>query len=67
MNELGVAAYCRVSTNHEEQESGLETQVRKVVQAAVKQVELDVAFFVRKGNVQSRVQIVCFRVGKRPV
>lgn len=27
MNKLRVAAYCRVSTNHEEQESSLETQI----------------------------------------
>ena len=27
MEKLRVAAYCRVSTNHEEQESSLETQV----------------------------------------
>lgn len=27
MNKLKVAAYCRVSTNHEEQESSLETQI----------------------------------------
>lgn len=27
MDKLRVAAYCRVSTNHEEQESSLETQV----------------------------------------
>ncbi len=27
MNNLRVAAYCRVSTNHEEQESSLETQI----------------------------------------
>ncbi len=27
MSKLKVAAYCRVSTNHEEQESSLETQV----------------------------------------
>ncbi len=27
MNKLKVAAYCRVSTNHEEQESSLKAQV----------------------------------------
>ncbi len=27
MNKLRVAAYCRVSTNHEEQEPSLETQI----------------------------------------
>ena len=27
MRELRVAAYCRVSTNHEEQESSLEAQI----------------------------------------
>ncbi len=27
MSELKVAAYCRVSNNHEEQESSLETQI----------------------------------------
>lgn len=27
MNKLRVAAYCRVSTNHEQQESSLETQI----------------------------------------
>ena len=27
MSKLRVAAYCRVSTNHEEQESSLETQI----------------------------------------
>ena len=27
MGKLRVAAYCRVSTNHEEQESSLETQI----------------------------------------
>lgn len=27
MNKLGVSAYCRVSTNHEQQESRLETQI----------------------------------------
>ena len=27
MNKLKAAAYCRVSTNHEEQESSLETQI----------------------------------------
>ncbi len=27
MNKLRVVAYCRVSTNHEEQESSLETQI----------------------------------------
>ncbi len=27
MSELKVAAYCRVSTNHEEQESSLEAQI----------------------------------------
>ncbi len=27
MNELKVAAYCRVSTNHDEQEASLETQI----------------------------------------
>lgn len=27
MNKLSVAVYCRVSTNHEEQESSLETQI----------------------------------------
>ena len=27
MGKLRVAAYCRISTNHEEQESSLETQI----------------------------------------
>lgn len=62
MNKLRVAAYCRVSTNHEEQESSLETQISyygKLIAEHKDCILMDLAF-VRSRNILNRTIILIY-------
>lgn len=62
MNKLRVAAYCRVSTNHEEQEFSLETQISyygKLIAEHKDCTSMDLAF-VRSRNILNRIIILIY-------